>query len=162
VTTIDRAADPDRTAIETLLVANGLPLDGLEIALRTAVVARREGGIVGCAAFEQYGSVGLLRSVCVAADRRGTGLGRGLVEAAERLAAGVGVAELFLLTETAEAWFPRLGYVSTTRASVPAALSASPEFTSACPDSAAVLRKTLRPNLVVGAGSSAQAHSKKS
>jgi amino-acid N-acetyltransferase len=151
LTTIERALDSDRTAIEILLVANGLPLDGLEIALPTAVVAWDADGIVGCAAFEPYGSVGLLRSVCVTADQRGTGLGRRLVEAAEHLATTVGVGELFLLTETAEAWFPRLGYVSTGRASVADALSASPEFASVCPESVAVLRKTLSGSLVATA-----------
>ena len=143
MTSIERALDSDRPAIEELLNAAGLPLDGLEAALPAAVVARDDGGVVGCAAVEDHGSVGLLRSVCVAPDFRGTGLGRQLVTAAERLAAGHGLTELYLLTETAEAWFPRLGYRVTTRASVPAELTASPEFTDACPDNAAVLYKRL-------------------
>ena len=143
MTAIELALDSDRSAIEGLLVANGLPLDGLDIALPNAVVARVDGGVVGCAAVEAYGSVGLLRSVCVAPELRGSGLGRGLVAAAEELATSRGIVELYLLTETAEAWFPRLGYVATSRAEVPAALTASPEFTTACPDSAAVLLKRL-------------------
>jgi len=52
---------------------------------------------------------------------------------------------------TAEAWFPGLGYVPASRTSVPASLTSSPEFTSVCPDTAAVLRKTLRPSLVAAA-----------
>ena len=143
MTTIEQALETDRLAIERLLTAGGLPLDGLEASLQTAVVARAEGEIVGCAAVEPYGSVGLLRSVCVAPDVRGTGLGRRLVRDAEMLAAARGVLELYLLTETAQAWFPRLGYVASTRAAVPAALAASPEFTDACPKGAAVLHKRL-------------------
>jgi amino-acid N-acetyltransferase len=140
---IERALDSDRTAIENLLLSNDLPLDGLELALPTAIVARGTGGIVGCAAVEPYGSDGLLRSVCVSANLRGTGIGRELVAATEQLAAAVGVSELFLLTETAEAWFVRLGYVSVARESVPASLMASPEFSGACPESAAVLHKSV-------------------
>jgi amino-acid N-acetyltransferase len=143
VTTVERALDSDRAAVEDLLTANGLPLDGLEIALPTAIVARDEGRVVGCAAVEAYGSVGLLRSVVVAPDLRGTGLGRRLVETAEELAAERGIAELYLLTETAEAWFPRLGYRPAARASVPAELTVSPEFTTACPESALVLHKRV-------------------
>lgn len=143
MTAIERAHGPDRTAIESIVAANGLPLDGVQIALHTAVVARGEGGVVGCAAFEPYGSVGLLRSVCVVAHLRGMGLGRKLVGATEQLAAAAGISELFLLTETAEEWFTGLGYVPAARASVPALVMASPEFTSACPDSAAVLHKRL-------------------
>ena len=143
MTAIEFARESDRPAIESLLTGSGLPLDGLELALGSAVVARGSGSLVGCAAVEPYGSVGLLRSVCVAPDLRGTGLGGRLVDAAEKLAASRGIGELYLLTETAEGWFPRLGYVPTTRDAVPAALTTSPEFAGACPDSAAVLHKRL-------------------
>lgn len=143
MTAIEFALESDRTAIEGLLAGSGLPLDGLEIALPTAVVARADESVVGCAAVEPYGSVGLLRSVCVASDLRGTGLGGKLVEAAEKLAASRGIGELYLLTETAEGWFPRLGYLPTTRDAVPAVLTTSPEFAGACPDSAAILHKRL-------------------
>jgi amino-acid N-acetyltransferase len=143
MTAIELALDSDRAAIESLLTSSRLPLDGLDAAIATAVVARTEGRVVGCAAVEPYGSVGLLRSVCVAPDLRGTGLGRRLVAATEEIAAQNGIVELYLLTETAEAWFPRLGYVAATLAAVPAALTVSAEFTGACPDSAAVFHKRL-------------------
>jgi amino-acid N-acetyltransferase len=146
MTPIELAIDSDRPAIEHLLTDTGLPLEGLEAALSSAVVARTEGAeraVVGCAAIEPYGSAGLLRSVCVASDLRGTGLGRSLVTAAESLAAARGITDLYLLTETAVGWFPRLGYEPTKRATVPAAVTASPEFASACPESAVVRRKLL-------------------
>ena len=143
MTAIEFALESDRPAIESLLTGSGLPLEGLELALGSAVVARGPNSLVGCAAVEPYGSVGLLRSVCVVSDLRGTGLGGRLVEAAEKLAASRGIGELYLLTDTAERWFPRLGYLPTTRAAVPAAITASPEFAGACPQSAAVLYKRL-------------------
>ena len=143
MTAIELALEADTTAIEGLLTGSGLPLDGLDLALPTAVVARADDSVVGCAAVERYGRVGLLRSVCVAPDLRGTGLGHELVKAAEELATSRGVTELYLLTETAEKWFPRLGYLPTTRDAVPAALTTSPDFAGACPDSAAVLHKRL-------------------
>lgn len=140
---IARARAQDRPAIESLLEANGLPLDGLELALPTALVAREGTSLAGCAAFETYGSAGLLRSVCVASGMRGTGVGRALVAAAEEEARTLGISELFLLTESAADWFPRLGYQRTTREAAPAAMAASPEFSSACPVTAAVLHKRL-------------------
>jgi amino-acid N-acetyltransferase len=143
MTEIERARPGDRTGIEALLVASDLPLIGLDLALDTAVVARDRGAVVGCAAVEQYGTAGLLRSVAVTEDLRGTGLGRQLVAEAEAVAAASGVETLFLLTETAAGWFPQLGYSAATRSDVPAALAASPEFTEACPDSAAVFRKVI-------------------
>jgi amino-acid N-acetyltransferase len=143
MTSIGPALDSDRPAIEGLLTDGGLPLDGLEPALSTAVVARAAGSVVGCAAIEPYGSIGLLRSVYVAPVLRGAGLGRELVDAAESLAVDRGIREVYLLTETAIGWFPRLGYKPAERSSVPAPLSASPEFAGACPESAAVFRKHL-------------------
>jgi amino-acid N-acetyltransferase len=140
---IEPARPTDREAIEALLRSNDLPTEGLELGLELAVVARAEGRIVGCAMVEPYGSAGLLRSVCVESPLRGTGLGRRLVEAAEEIARDRGVAELFLLTETAAEWFPRLGYRSEVRGSAPAPLQASPEFAGACPVSAALFRKNL-------------------
>jgi amino-acid N-acetyltransferase len=107
---IEPARTSDRLAIEALLEANLLPTDGFELALGTAVIAREGGRIVGCAAVEPYGSVGLLRSACVAPPLRGLGLGSRLVDRAEAVAAARGIAELFLLTETAANWFARRGY----------------------------------------------------
>lgn len=140
---IEHARAGDRSEIEGLLEAGMLPTDGFELALGTAVVAREDGRIVGCAAIEPHGSVALLRSVCVAPDHRGLGLGRRLVDRAETVAAALEIAELFLLTETAADWFAQLGYVPGSRDSAPAAIQTSPEFTGACPESAALYRKRV-------------------
>ena len=140
---IEAARASDRRDIEALLGASRLPIDGFELALGTAMVAREDGRIVGCAAVEPYGRVGLLRSVCVAPGFRGLGLGARLVEHAEIVAAARGIDELFLLTETAADWFVRLGFRPDSRESAPGPLQASPEFTGACPVSAALLRKRL-------------------
>jgi N-acetylglutamate synthase-like GNAT family acetyltransferase len=54
-----------------------------------------------------------------------------------------GIHDIYLLTTTAEAWFPRFGFVRIARAAVPAALHASEEFRGACPDSAVVMHTAL-------------------
>ena len=150
---IERANSVDRTAIESLLEASGLPTAGFELAATTAVVAREEtqgSEIVGCAAIEPYGSIGLLRSVCVAPQLRSTGLGRRLVAEAEATATSLGIGQLYLLTETAGDWFPRLGYSVMARDTAPTQLRGSPEFTGACPDSALLLHKVLDRSAPVG------------
>jgi amino-acid N-acetyltransferase len=50
---------------------------------------------------------------------------------------------VFLLTTTAEQFFPRLGFEPISRADVPESVQASVEFQSACPASATVMRKQL-------------------
>lgn len=140
---IERASPSDLPAVGTLLAEAGLPLDGVASAFETGVVAREGGAIVGGAAVERYGEAGLLRSVVVVPERRGTGLGHELVAAAERLARDEGVAALYLLTETAIDWFPRLGYVVIPRDEAAAAVGSSVEFTTACAVSAVAMRRDL-------------------
>jgi amino-acid N-acetyltransferase len=130
-------------AIETLLTGAGLPLEGAAASFARGVVAREDGRIVGAAAIEPYGRAGLLRSVVVEADRRGSGVGRAVVDAAEALARELGMTELYLLTETAEKWFPRLGYSPVDRSAVPAAVRGSIEFTTLCAETGVAMRRTL-------------------
>ena len=51
--------------------------------------------------------------------------------------------QAFLLTTTAERFFPKFGFERIERTDVPASLQASIEFRSACPSSAIVMRKAL-------------------
>ncbi len=140
---IERAAPADEPAIEALLTGAGLPIDGAAAAFEHGVVARDGGRVVGAAAVELFGSAALLRSVVVATDHRGTGLGREIVAAAEAVARGKGVQELYLLTETAADWFPRLGYEPVDRASAARRVGASIEFTTVCRESGVAFRRDL-------------------
>jgi amino-acid N-acetyltransferase len=140
---IERATPADVPAVEALLTSAGLPLDGAAGALADGVVARDGPVIVAAAALERYGTAGLLRSVVVAPDRRGTGLGHRIVAAAEQLARDEGIGELYLLTETAIDWFPRLGYEVVPRAEAAAVVGESIEFTTVCRDTGVPMRRVL-------------------
>jgi amino-acid N-acetyltransferase len=140
---IERAIPSDAAAVEGLLAAAGLPLEGAAEALSRGVVARDGDALVAAAAVERYGPAGLLRSVVVAGDRRGTGLGRAIVAAAEDLARAEGIRELYLLTETAIDWFPRLGYEVVDRAAAAAVVGESIEFTTVCRDSGVPMWRRL-------------------
>lgn len=50
---------------------------------------------------------------------------------------------MYLLTTTAENYFPAFGFRPVDRSAVPTELMASPEFQGACPASAIVMRKEL-------------------
>lgn len=140
------AGAADAAAVVGLVVAAGLPAEGVVEAVEAGcvcVATSPDGAVVGAAAVEPYGHAGLLRSVVVAPDTRGGGVGRALVEAAEARAADLGLRELWLLTETAADWFPGLGYEAADRASAPAGVAASHEFVAACPASAVAMRRRL-------------------
>ena len=126
-----------------LLERAGLPGNGLADIVPTLRVARREGRIVGSAGLEVYDTAALLRSVAVDAEARNHGLGRRLVLSALDLARERGVKRVFLLTETAEGFFHRLGFESIDRSRVPASVKVSVEFTTACPETAQAMEYGL-------------------
>jgi amino-acid N-acetyltransferase len=141
--TIETASVHDLLRIHELLDRHHLPLAGLDEHIATLLVARDGSQVVGTAALELYGDGALLRSVAVDSGQQGRGLGHELTEAALRLARAHGAQQVFLLTTTAETFFPRFGFEAIGRADVPASVQTSVEFQSACPASAVVMRKRL-------------------
>jgi amino-acid N-acetyltransferase len=137
---IGPAHDADFSAVAALLEANHLPTAGLRDSLPHGVVARDGARIVGYAALEVYPGGVLLRSVAVDERIRGRGVGQQLTEGALALAVRNGAKAAFLLTTTAENFFPRFGFGRITRDEVPVDVRQSIEFTSACPASAIVMR----------------------
>jgi amino-acid N-acetyltransferase len=140
---IDRATHADAGELLALMERAHLPTDGLSSHLDAAFVAREGDRVVGSAAIELYPDGGLLRSVAVDAECRGTGLGARLTSAAIDDARQRQVPALYLLTTTAENFFPRFGFERITREEVPASVQESVEFRGACPASAIVMRKRL-------------------
>jgi amino-acid N-acetyltransferase len=141
--TIRPAQQGDMPAVRALLAAQQLPLDGIDAYVETMVVAKDNDAVVGAAAVELYADGALLRSVVVSPGAQGQGLGRRLTEAALNIATRHEARAAFLLTTTAEQFFPKLGFERIAREEVPQSVQASVEFQSACPASATVMRKRL-------------------
>jgi amino-acid N-acetyltransferase len=139
-----RSARPgDFVQVLDLLQRCGLPREGLAAHFEHAVVAEIDGVIVGTAAVEIYPDGALLRSVAVDPGHRGKQFGLRLSARAVHLASVAGAPSIYLLTETAASFFPRLGFQPTSREGVPPGVASSPEFNGACPDSAAVMARPL-------------------
>lgn len=136
------ATSADREEVEVLLRGASLPLDGVPASLSGYTVAEVDGkGVIGVAGLELYGDAALLRSTAVSSDWQSAGVGRALVEEVLERAKREGAREVYLLTTTAESWFPKFGFRCITREEVPAAVTASEEFQGACPDSAKVMTR---------------------
>ncbi len=138
-------ATVDHPYVESLLERNGLPtgdLDPERDALFLYVCFRGDER-VGVGGVEIHGANGLLRSVVVEEDARGTGIGRALCEKLEGRAAAAGVERLYLLTTTAGEFFRDLGYEAADRADVPASISETSQFSELCPSTAVCLSKRL-------------------
>ena len=140
---IEAAHEADIPASFALLQQNTLPTDGLRDHLSTVLVAREDGKVIGSAALECYGSVALLRSVAVVSAKREQGIGERLTRAALKLAHTQGITEVYVLTETAQHYFPRFGFHAISRQAVAPAIHQSVEWTSACPETAQAMLVTL-------------------
>ena len=137
------AAPGDEGAIFALLTSAKLPLDGVHEALGNFFVAQDAGAVVGVAGLEPCGENALLRSVAVANSWRGRGLGRALVQRALADASGRGFSALYLLTTTAESYFPSFGFSTIARDEVPEDIKATREYCGVCPASATVMMRSL-------------------
>jgi amino-acid N-acetyltransferase len=145
--TLRPAVDSDLGAVEELLLASGLPVAGVAESLCSFIVAESDERIVGVVGLELCCEHALLRSTAVDAGWRDRGLGRQLVERIIAEAELRNIRALYLLTTTAERYFPSFGFVKTSRDTVPEPVRRTEEFTSACPASATVMCLTLRESL---------------
>jgi len=143
VPSIRSATVEDWPFIEGLLRTHGLPLDGAWQHLGAFVVAEEAGAVVGTAAVEVYGDIGLLRSFAVARECRGVGLGKQLFRRVADDSRRRGLHRLFLLTTSAAPYFERFDFVQRARDTAPPPLQASAEFRGACPASATFMALDL-------------------
>ncbi|SEE31341.1 arsenic resistance N-acetyltransferase ArsN2 [Pseudomonas anguilliseptica] len=135
---------PPAAAAKALLAAAGLPTADLVAEHFAHFIAagptHAPDALIG---LQPYGEVALLRSLVVSPAARGMGYGGALVAEVEAYAQQLGVHELYLLTNSAEAFFSRRGYSSVERAGVPEAIRQTAEFSSLCPASAVYMHKRI-------------------
>ena len=93
----------------------------LETEIDRFVVAERDGTIVGCAALYHYPEEGAGELSCFAVDPAYRRAGRGdeLLARIEKLARGLGIHKLFVLTTQTEHWFRERGFQPTSVQSLP-------------------------------------------
>jgi amino-acid N-acetyltransferase len=143
MTTIRNATSADLSAIGALLEQARLPTAGVAEHLADFVVLESQGEVRGAVGLEQYGHVALLRSLIVAPALQGRGAGRMLCDHLERAARKQGLQTIYLLTETAEAFFAHRGYAVVARDSAPPEIAETDEFSRLCPASAVLMRLEL-------------------
>ena len=139
------ASPQDFDEVVALLDAAALPTEDLErSSMAQFLVARDESEkVIGTIGVERYGRAALLRSLVVAPEIRNLELGTRLVSRLEARCRSWAMADLFLLTTTAQDFFARQGYQAIEREAIPAAVRAAAEFTRLCPDSAVCMTKSL-------------------
>jgi amino-acid N-acetyltransferase len=141
--TLRAASVDDLPALKDLLAKSNLPVEGVEDSIGSFVVAESDGRVVGVGGVERCGDYGLLRSVAVDPAARGCGVGAAMTERLIADSQESGLRALYLLTTTAENYFPSFGFDKTPREAVPTEIQQTAEFRDLCPSSATVMLRVL-------------------
>ena len=135
---------PGLAAVTRLLGEAALPVADLSEAKLAHFLGRGAAdapqGVVG---LELYPPVALLRSLAVAPNVRGRGVGKELLADAERYARSHQVKDIYLLTTTAERFFARAGYARVARENAPSEIQRTEEFSTLCSATSALMHKRL-------------------
>ncbi len=130
----------DQLALEKLqafLQKNGLPFSDVKLKGSVYLMYLDEHQhLVASGGLEIFGKYALLRSVAVDQQQRGKKLGDKITKDLISKAKSLGIAEVYLLTETAEEFFAQRGFNKISRASAPIDILNSSEFKTVCPASA--------------------------
>lgn len=133
----------DLPLVSGLLSSAGLPTRGVAEHFGDFVVATEDGRLRGAVGLECYGAAGLLRSLVVDPVSRGRGLGEELTRRALALARERGLSSIYLLTTTAERFFPRFGFEQIPRSQVDPEVMVSSEFKETICQTAVSMRLRL-------------------
>lgn len=135
--------DETRDDVIQLLSSQKLPVSDLPFTLNDFFIAKDGDQLVGIIGLEKYNENGLLRSLVVHPDYRNKNIASQLVQKIEEAAQAKNLRAVYLLTETAEKYFEKKGYIKVERANVPEGIKSSSEFSNVCPVSAAVMIKNI-------------------
>ena len=129
--------------IKSLLKKLNLVYEDVDKYVENFIVVLENKQIVGCAGFEKYDEIGLLRSVAVDPKHQGKGIGHKLIEEINENAKKREIEEFYLLTDSASQFFPKFGFEKVSRANVDERIKKTYEYSEACSESAIVMKKIL-------------------
>lgn len=134
----------DLSAVLALLNKVSLPTEGVAEHFSEFLIAQANERVVGCVGLERYGSDGLLRSLAVAPDFRGQGVGLALTSHMTIYAKANAIRSLTLLTTTAADFFAlHFGFVVTDRGLFHQAFHTSSEWGLPRCSSAVCMTRTI-------------------
>ena len=141
--TLEKATAQNFASLKEFLEEVELPTEDLTEKIDLFYWQNADGNAVACGGFEQYGEIGLLRSVAIRPGQQKKGTGSIWVSRLMDQASEMGMQDLYLLTTTAEGFFKKMGFEKQDRENVPQAIKESEEFSSLCPSTAVLMHKKL-------------------
>ena len=126
-----------------LLSVEKLPTEDLHPELPNFLVAENNGKVIGSIGLEKYNDSALLRSMIVESTHRNEGIASRLVNELIQHAISNDVKSLYLITNTAETYFAKKGFIKIERDNVAPEVLQSKEFNGLCPASSTIMFKQL-------------------
>nr|WP_320147718.1 GNAT family N-acetyltransferase [uncultured Anaeromusa sp.] len=141
---IRQATVADLPILEELLQKSDLPIIGISLESAEFLVAEtKTNEIIGVLGAQYHAASTLLRSFAVTQDWRRKGVGLALVKAMFDHLHEQKRKTLYLLTETATAYFECLGFQAISREEIPQPLLVQSGLDQACPCSSQCMKKIL-------------------
>lgn len=129
--------------LTTLLKTVNLPFVDVDLDHQYFIGAFNHQQLIGTAALEVYDQNALLRSVAVLPKYQNEGMGEQLVIEMENWAQSHLITHIFLITETAQSFFKKKGYLFIERDKLPEAIKKTTQFRLICPASATCMYTKL-------------------
>lgn len=103
----------------------------------------KNSALIGIIGLEQFGSVGLLRSLVILEEFRNKGYGKNTCMNLLNYAKDNKIEQIYLLTMTAKKFFEKIGFIVVERENVPIEIKNTGEFSHFCPSSALCMKIDL-------------------
>ncbi|HKJ33589.1 MAG TPA: GNAT family N-acetyltransferase [Balneolales bacterium] len=127
--------------VKNFLSDHNLSTDGIEKAI--TLTARQHDEIVGVISLQINNQIGLLKSFFVINKMRSKGIGNKLYKRIINHANIQGIRQLYLITETADDYFYRMGFRHLAKNETPEIVKYSYDFMAKCCECARVMNKAL-------------------
>jgi len=137
----ETAREEDLEWVISILNENDLCVDDIPSENILLKLVRSENDPIAIYGFELFGHEGILRSIAVAEEYKGTGIGTQIMRQVKIDVKELELRNLFLLTTTAKKFFEKFGFSIIERETAPVVLQQSYEFLNFCPDTAIVMSK---------------------
>lgn len=143
IVNFDFSSKSEERQIQALLAENRLPFEDIHEHLIHFITAKRDEDMIGCVGLEVHGNFALLRSLVVAEKYRGHGIAKTLCEKILEYAKKLSITNVYLLTDTADRFFVKLGFEKVDRAQAPPAIQSTKEFAELCPSTSIFMSRTI-------------------
>ena len=136
------AGQAEFAQLRELLLQNGLPTAGVDASTGNYYIAKNNElmGIVGA---EYDGSSAILRSLAVKPQFKKSGVAKALISNALSILKANTVTDVYVITNTAEKYLDRFGFVKIDRSEVPAKVLNTSALGDACPASSTYMHLSL-------------------